>query len=245
MDSPISPASKAITRSVCAMMIETVFSAIERAGLAARGAACLAQSERTGALAQVRTIVLVGVAGRRGWDAFAASPEAKEGGADPLDRFSRRVIDALGAELAAKALFSFGGPPHWPFQQWARRAEPVHPSPIGVLIHPTYGLWHSYRGALAFVEALDVPPLEASQSPCETCRERQCLSACPVGAFSVDGYDVAACAAHLRSAAGADCMTGGCLARRACPVGAEHRHGPDQAAFTMGAFLRARDVGKS
>jgi hypothetical protein len=62
-----------------------------------------------------------------------------------------------------------------------------------------------------------------------------------VGAFSADGYDVAACAAHLKSAAGADCMTGGCLARRACPVGAEHRHAPDQAAFTMRAFLQARE----
>jgi hypothetical protein len=222
-----------------------VYAAIERAGLAARGAFCLAQSERTGALAQVRTVVLAGVAGRRGWDAFAASPEAKDGGADPLDRFSRRVVDALGADLGAKALYPFGGPPHWPFQQWARRAEPVHPSPIAVLIHPTYGLWHAYRGALAFVEALDVRPLEASQSPCETCGERPCLSACPVGAFSNQGYDVAACAAHLTSAAGADCMSAGCLARRACPVGAEHAHGPEQAAFTMRAFLRARDVGKS
>jgi hypothetical protein len=223
------------------MTIETVFSAIERAGLAARGAFRLAGSERAGALAQVRTIVLVGVAGRRGWDAYAASPEARAGADHPLDRFSRRVIDALGAELGAKALYPFAGPPHWPFQQWARRAEPVHRSPIGVLIHPTYGLWHSYRGALGFPEALEVPPLEASQSPCETCRERPCLSACPVEAFSADGYDVAACAAHLKSPAGADCMTGGCLARRACPVGAEHAHGPEQAAFTMRAFLRARE----
>jgi hypothetical protein len=29
-------------------------------------------------------------------------------------------------------------------------------------------------------------------------------------------------AAHLKSAARAGCMGGGCLARRACPVGAEH-----------------------
>jgi ferredoxin len=223
------------------MTIETVFSAIERAGLVPRGAFHLAEAERLGALVGVRTIVLIGVAGRRGWDAFAASLEAKDGGADRLDRFSRRVIDALGVDLGAFALYPFGGPPHWPFQQWARRAEPVHPSPIGVLIHPTYGLWHSYRGALGFPEALDVPAFEASASPCGLCRERPCLSACPVGAFSADGYDVAACAAHLKSAAGADCMTGGCLARRACPVGAEHRHLPEQAAFTMRAFLRARD----
>ena len=219
---------------------ETVFSAIERAGLVPRGAFLLEDGERGGALACVRTIVLIGVAGRRGWDAFASSPEASDGLSDPLDRFSRRVIGALAHELGAPPLFPFGGPPHWPFQQWARRAEPVHPSPIGVLIHPSYGLWHSYRGALGFAQALEVPTLARSMSPCDTCRPRPCLSACPVGAFSLQGYDVAACAAHLKSAAGESCMTSGCLARRACPVGTDHAQGPEQAAFTMRAFLKAR-----
>jgi ferredoxin len=224
------------------VMIETVFSEIERTGLVPRGALRLVESERTEALADVGGIVLVGMAGRAGWDAFAASPEARDGIVHPLDRFSRRVIDALAVDLGAIALYPFGGPPYWPFQQWARRCEPVHPSPIGLLIHPTYGLWHSYRGALAFAEALEVPLLEASQSPCDSCRERACLGACPVGAFALDGYDVGACAAHLRSAAGAACMTCGCLARRACPVGAWHAHGPEQAAFTMRAFLHARET---
>jgi hypothetical protein len=218
--------------------IDTVLSAIAHAGLVPRGAFRLADGE----LADVRAIVLVGMAGRDGWPAFAASAEARDGADHPLDRWSRRVIDALARELGAVALYPFGGPPHWPFQQWARRAEPVHPSPIGILIHPAYGLWHSYRGALGFAEAIDVPPLEASPSPCDTCRGRWCLSGCPVGAFSVDGYDVGACAAHLKSAAGVGCMTGGCLARRACPVGAHHAHGPEQASFTMPAFLQAREA---
>src|SRR5437899_3299538 len=83
------------------------------------------------------------------------------------------------------------------------------------------------RGALAFSRALDIPDPEASASPCESCRERWCLHACPVGAFSLRGYDVGACAAHLNSAAGADCMAGGCAARRACPVVSGHAHGPE------------------
>jgi hypothetical protein len=220
--------------------IETAYSAIERAGLVPRGAFLLADGERSGALADIRTVALVGMAGRSGWDAFAASPEAGDGIDHPLDRFSRRVISMLADDLGAQAFFPFGGPPYWPFQQWARRAEPVHPSPIGILIHPAYGLWHSYRGALGFTQAFEVPALEASSSPCDSCRERWCLKACPVGAFTIEGYDVGACAMHLRRAEGADCMTGGCLARRACPVGAEHAHGTEQARFTMRAFLRAR-----
>jgi hypothetical protein len=149
------------------MSIATVFSAIERAGLVPCGAFLLADAERAGALASVRTIVLIGVARRSGWDAFAASKGARDGQDHPLDRWSRRVIDTLARELGAAALYPFGGPPHFPFQQWAWRAEPVHPSPIGMLIHPTYGLWHSYRGALGFADALDFPAHEATPSPCE------------------------------------------------------------------------------
>jgi len=220
--------------------IEAILSAIARTGLAPRGAFRLGEGERTGPLADIRTIALAGFAGRGGWDAFAASPEAADGAADPLDRWSRRVIEALARGLGATALFPFAGPPYWPFQQWAMRAEPVRVSPIGVLIHPRYGLWHSYRGALGFREALDIPEPEAAPRPCDSCRERWCLNACPVGAFSGRGYDVAACVGHLKSPAGADCMEFGCRARRACPVGAEHAYGEEQANFTMRAFLRAR-----
>jgi hypothetical protein len=232
------PARKTIL--VSGADLETVHSAIERTGLASRGALCLEESERIGALSDVRTIVLAGMEGRSGWGAFAGSAEARDGLDNPLDRWSRRVIDALARELGATPLFPFGGPPFWPFQQWAMRAEPVRPSPIGLLIHPVYGLWHSYRGALGFDEALAIPEPEAAQSPCETCAGRWCLSACPVGAFSPAGYDVATCAGHLENAAGAGCMGLGCRARRACPVGAEHAYGAEQANFTMRAFLRAR-----
>ena len=219
---------------------ETVFAAIERTGLVPSGAFLVQEGEWAGGLADIRTIVLAGMAGREGWRAFAASPEASDGFADPLDRWSRRVIESLARELGGKALFPFGGPPFLPFQEWAQRAEPVHPSPIGILIHPRYGLWRSYRGALGLSERLAIAEPATGASPCETCTGRWCLSACPAEAFSAAGYDVAACAGHLRSAAGADCMGFGCRARRACPVGAEHAYGPEQANFIMRAFLRGQ-----
>ena len=96
----------------------------------------------------------------------------------------------------------------WPFSHLAGRpsirssngrGEPVHSSPIGLMIYPRYGLCHSYRGALGFREALDVPELVAAPSPCNSCRERWFLNACPVGAFSGSGYHVAACAGHLKT----------------------------------------------
>jgi len=212
---------------------------IEQRDLAAHGAFALADDEREGELADVATIALVGLGERRGWAAFSASPEAEDGAADPLDRWSRRVVDGLAAELGARALYPFDGPPHWPFQRWGRRAEPMHVSPLGLLIHQSDGLWRGYRGALAFAERLAVPPVRAAKSSCEICFARPCLAACPVGAFTGAGYDVAVCAAHLSDPAGRGCMERGCLARRACPVGAERVQEPREAALHMQAFLAA------
>lgn len=224
--------------------LDAINAAVESAGFAPRGALALAAAEAEGALAGLRTIVLVGVVGDSGWGAFAASPESRDGLDDPLDRFSRRVIGGLADRLGAVALYPFDGPPHyWPFQRWAQRAEPVHPSPVGLLVHPTFGLWHSYRGALGFSDAIDLPTAGTRPSPCLACDERPCLQACPVGAFTGAGYDVPACAGHLSAPVGVDCMARGCLARRGCPVGADQAHGAAQASFAMRAFLRARGRG--
>ncbi len=214
--------------------------AIDRVGLVPRGALRLDGAERRGALAGLATIVLIGMAGRRGWSAFAESAERRDGAPNPLDRWSRRVIEALAAECGGRALYPFDGPPYLPFQQWAMRAESVHVSPLGMLIHPEYGLWHSYRGALAFEEPFPIPAVESRASPCAACATQPCLSNCPVGAFSSTGYDVAACAEHLRGE-GRECMARGCLARRACPIGAEFAPSEDQARFHMRAFLAARE----
>ena len=114
----------------------------------------------------------------------------------------------------------------------------MHPSPIGLLIHPHWGLWHAYRGALVFERRIELPAIEPKASPCEACAAKPCLSACPVHAFSGGSYDLDACVSHVRSAAGVACREGGCLARRACPVGDEFRYLPAQARFHTEAFLR-------
>lgn len=183
------------------------------------------------------TILLVGSAGPGMWRTFAAAmPE----GANPLDTWSKSVLDDIAQRFGATALFPSDGPPYLPFQRWAIKAEPVSPSPLGILIHPDYGLWHGYRGALAFAEKLPLPPRDERPFPCDACADRPCLSTCPVAAFSEDGYDVPACASHLRTSAGEDCMALGCRARRACPVGQDYIYEPAQASFHMAAFLRAR-----
>jgi hypothetical protein len=219
--------------------VADVRTAIETPGLSYRGAFHPAVEDLPNG-GNVGTLVLVGFTGNQNWQHFKDSPEARDGTPDPLDRWSLRVIGALARGLDASALFPFEGPPWLPFLRWAQKAEPVHPSPLGMLIHPDWGLWHSWRGALAFRERLELPPPDRRPRPCDTCAEKPCLSACPVNAFTSNGYDVASCIAHIDRARGADCMEEGCRARRACPVGAEHRYGPDEANFHMRAFRSAQ-----
>ena len=72
----------------------------------------------------------------------------------------------------------------------------------------------------------------------------------PVGKFLASrgegvhhiGYRVDDCAAHLHQPQGVACMQGGCLARRACPVGVDNRYKPEHAAFHMAAFADRRSA---
>jgi hypothetical protein len=215
--------------------------AVTAAGLAWRGSFTLGQADALPTLPGRRTaraIVLLGFTGAAHWQVFTSSPEAADGQANPLDRWSRRVIDVLAERHGGRGLYPSDGPPWLPFQQWARRAEGLHVSPLGILIHPTWGLWHAYRGALALPEELPPDATARAASPCDACRERPCLTTCPVGAVAPGRFDAAACRAHVRSPEGRDCLERGCRARRACPVGAAHRYEPAEAAFHMRAFVR-------
>jgi hypothetical protein len=185
-----------------------------------------------------RAIVLIGNAGGRLWPAFAAERRDEP---HPLDAWARRTVDPLATRLGARAVYP-NDRPYQPFQQWAMRAEPVALSPIGLLVHPDYGLWHAYRAALLFDRAPEgLPVREDRPSPCDTCVGRPCLTACPVSAHSEVGFDVEACTGHLRAGAEPHCMDIGCRSRDGCPVGREFRFPPEQVRFHMAAFLAARE----
>ena len=91
-------------------------------------------------------------------------------GSPPIHRRSarqlvaRRSIGAVAATFGARAV-SPSDRPYLPFQQWAMRAEGLKPSPLGILMHPRYGLWHAYRGALLFDAEIAVEAPRDGDSP--------------------------------------------------------------------------------
>jgi hypothetical protein len=182
----------------------------------------------------VRSVLLVGNAGPMMWKRFVRERTSSR---TTLDGWSADTLGDLARELGGRAYFPFDKPP-FPFQSWALRAGHVFASPLGITIHPEFGLWHAYRAAFAFTEPVEHTPVPDEQHPCELCPARPCLTTCPVEAFAPGRYDVPRCAAHVLSQAGADCLDKGCRARRACPVGREHVYAPDQALFHMTSFVR-------
>jgi ferredoxin len=190
----------------------------------------------------VQWVAMAGVAGSAFWPHFRASPQAHDGRPDPLDRWSRAVGDEIARRFGGIALYPFGGPPHHPFPRWAERAEGLHASPLGLRLHPRYGLWHSWRFALALPQPVEPDDNEPALDPtdlCARCDGQPCLHACPVSAFTRAGYDVERCAAHLEAQPEPACRGSGCGARHACPVGQAFAQQPAHARFLMDAFVAA------
>lgn len=188
-----------------------------------------------------RTVLLLGPAEPGFWAHLTAQPEWQDGAPDPVDRWSRRVIGRMacalgGPEARVKALFPFGGPPWHPFYQWALRSGRAWDSPVRLLVHDVMGLFASYRGALAFTQRIALPAPPAK--PCDSCQDKPCLTACPPRALTGAGYDLPACHGFLDRAAGKDCLSGGCLVRRACPVSQAYARMPEQSEYHMGQFHR-------
>jgi len=196
-------------------------------------------------LSNARAALVVGAAGRAFFDAFARARAAGAlaAGPDPLDRYTRAVVDeTTRAALAPLGVahvthFPFMGASAGgvviPFQRLGGAAGLAATSPLGLQIHPTYGAWWAYR-ALVVVDA-DLPPGPPLSDACAGC-PAPCVGACPAGAVRHAGFDVPAC--HARRRAHEACHLS-CAARLACIRGPEHRYSDEQLAFHMAASMPA------
>jgi hypothetical protein len=188
-------------------------------------------------LAGARGAAIAGSGGRAFFERFAASPEAGDGGRNPLDRYTARVIsaatsDALAGTGVRHAVgYPFGADPVIPFQRLGRAAGLGGPGPLALQIHPVFGPWWAYRALIVVDRAVD--PAPAPGDACAGC-PAPCVAACPGRAVSLGGFQIPACHAHRIAAA--ECRTS-CAARIACIRGPEHRYSDEQLAFHMRASM--------
>ncbi len=184
-------------------------------------------------LANYQRLVLTANVGQSLWPHLEANwPQS----AHPVDDYSRKVTQTYIAQHLQDdtALLLYPTAEYLiPLQQLGTFAGWHHPSPMGVAIHPEFGLWVAYRTAFLTSVALPVTPRDARPSPCESCVEKPCLAACPPQAITADApIQLTACLDH-RIAPGATCADR-CLARMACPVGEQYTLPQIQYHYTQG-----------
>ncbi len=180
-------------------------------------------------------LLLIGNIGDSLWAPFQQDTDAER--SHPLDHWSKTHISNIANDLKGYTVFPSDGPPFHPFQHWAIKAEHLDQSPLGILIHPTYGLWHAYRGALLVSSTMDLPKTDVNVAICQECIPKPCLSSCPVDAIDLNGINTESCLSHLNDVN--SCVDNGCLARLSCPVGKEYTYSREQRAFHNRAFLKS------
>lgn len=180
------------------------------------------------------TLILLGT-GASFWPVMKDAPEWLDKQPHPIDRWSTRIVGALGEALRAQVFFPFGGPPYTPFIDWALKSGRTFSSPVGALVHDTVGMMISFRGALHFPYEMEIPS-PSGASPCTDC-PAPCTTSCPVEALNTHSfYNVEACHSFLDRPEGASCMSQGCKARLACPLSAGAGRDTEQTAHHMKAF---------
>jgi hypothetical protein len=185
-----------------------------------------------------RSALVVASGGRALFAAYRASPEAALA-ADPLDAYTRRVVEAAADRLGgrSRALFAFErrGGAYADFVALGQAAGLGAPGRLGLLLHPEFGPWVSIRAVLLTDRTLAATGPIPGFAPCTGC-PAPCVSACRGGAVASGSgrFDVAACrgtravepACRLR-----------CDARHACVIGADHAYDAEAEAHHMRASL--------
>ena len=170
-------------------------------------------------------LILIGHAGRRLWQAVQA---AGLPGHHPIDDFTRQTIAHCFAERLPGHSYRLLYPDHERLvglQAFGELAGWHHPSPFMVGIDAEWGSWFAYRALLLADTRFHATPRRLQPGPCAACVAHPCLDACPADALRPD-FQLDRCLAHRREE-GSSCENT-CLARLACPVGAEHRYTPAQ-----------------
>jgi ferredoxin len=203
-----------------------------------------------------QSLVLIGNSCEGMWPAFNSSEEYLSGETDPLDRWSLRLGEQFARQYNGRAIYPFTGPPFQPFLSWAQANGDSFQSPLGLHIHRQHGLWHGYRFGLILElneptkSKLTTNPLTKDDltkgrfsqpkpidHPCITCIQ-PCMQACPVGAFSSNGYDVVTCRTYVQQNPQVSCAQHGCAARLACPASPLGGYVAEQHQFHMAIFAR-------
>lgn len=170
------------------------------------------------------------VLGHQGRGLWTALQQRGLHGAHPVDDFVSECLAACFAGPLAGHRWRqlFPGPQLVGLQRLGELAGWHHRSPFMVGVDAEWGSWFAYRAVVLADTRLPLTPRRELASPCLSCADPPCLSACPANALT-PAWHFQACLDH-RLAPGSSCEDR-CLARNRCPVGEAHRYSDEQTAY--------------
>lgn len=184
-----------------------------------------------------RQLILIGNAGPALWRSLP--PALMADTADPIDEFSVATVLAWFAQECPGHVHVLLYPADKPveLQLLGERAGWHRHTPLMLGIHPRWGSWFGYRVALLADTRLAATAVAEVDSPCLSCADQVCISACPAQAMENGQFILERCI-HYRAEAASPCASR-CLARDACPVGREYRYDEAQLRHCYGHSLQS------
>lgn len=183
-------------------------------------------------------LILIGHAGTQFWRALNEEVADVMKQAHPIDTFTVDAVQKFLQAEHASADYEIVYPGAYTvsLQELGKLAGWHHASPFMVGINAHFGSWFAYRALVLANTDLPVTPEHISESPCLTCEDKPCISACPPGALNDGEFNLEKCVGY-RQQADSLCKTT-CLARRACPVASEHRYNDEQMRYHYGRSMK-------
>jgi epoxyqueuosine reductase len=186
-------------------------------------------SEQEIALDEYPRLVVLANGGGNLWKTFSADRPVVE---HPLDHYSIQITSQFFESFLPHVpnIRLYPQAHQLPIQQLSRFAGWSFPSPLGMDIHPEFGLWYAYRAIYLVGSELPLFNDAYTKSPCDDCKEKPCFPACPSGAVQgIEKFDTSKCIPH-RLTKDSECAET-CLARLACPIGLQHQYSAEQISF--------------
>lgn len=180
-------------------------------------------------------LILLGHGGRRLWECVQ---QAGLDSAHPIDAYCIATVDRCFAQFLPDRRYRVVYPGDAPvgLQSLGSLAGWHHASPLMIGIDHEWGSWSAYRAVvLADTDFCPSPAVDRGH-PCQGCAGQPCIAACPADALADGRFALDKCSRY-RLLPDSPCAHG-CLARLACPVGAEHRYDAAQIHHSYARSLR-------
>ena len=157
-----------------------------------------------------KTLCLLASGGKKLWENLPHPLTIED---HPIESFSKKVMMKFASDFLKDDIEILypADSSILPLQKIGRAMNLCRQSPIGIDIHPDYGLWFAFRGIFLTNLEISTPTPKTFESPCDSCSDRPCMN-----------------------------FTNKNQARLNCPIKTQHRYCDEQITYHQQALERLK-----